>query len=262
MKTLILSIALALSAAAEPAWLEDVNIPQKSALREISPTNLAYSMTWDGRVKAGSFNILFGEKDPRYPKHFLVRAYGGSTGWAHALFPYKFNYTSFLNPKTLRPIMFVGTEKERTKLDTLSYRFNSKGVTGTQKKTRDGKVESDESSFPYPYSLDLFSGLLQIRSMPLKNGDEVVMPFHPVATPYLARIQVLGRETHMGRRCIKLNVGLQKIDDDMSLKQYKKLKTATVWLSDDEWRVPVEINAKVFVGHVRVFLTKHENLER
>lgn len=260
MKTLILSLVLGFSASAAPAWLEDVNIPQKTPLREISPTNLTYSMTWNGRVKAGSFNILFGEKDPRYPRHFLVRAYGGSTGWAHALYPFKFNYTSFLNPKTLRPIMFVGTEKERSKLDTLSYRFNSKGVTGTQKKVRDGKNKTEESSFPYPYSLGLFSGLLQIRSMPLKNGEEVVMPFHPVATPYLARTKVLGREVHLGRKCIKLSVGLQKIDDDMSLKHYKKLKTATVWLSDDEWRVPVEINAKVFVGHVRVLLTKHENL--
>jgi len=96
--------------------------------------------------------------------------------------------------------------------------------------------------------------------MPLKNGDTVVMPFHPVATPYLAKIKVLGREVHLGRNCIKLNVGLQKIKSDLSLKEYKKLKTATVWLSDDTWRVPVEVKAKVFVGDVRVFLTKHENL--
>ena len=64
----------------------------------------------------------------------------------------------------------------------------------------------------------------------------------------------------MGRKCIKLHIGLEKIDDDMSLKVYKKLKTATVWLSDDAWRVPIEINAKVFVGHVKIFLTEHKNL--
>ncbi|YCM45304.1 DUF3108 domain-containing protein [Verrucomicrobiaceae bacterium 227] len=260
MKSLLASLALACPLWAAPTWLQEVNIPKKDALTSISPTQLTYSMTWDGRVEAGNFKILFGEKDSRYPKHFIVRSHGGSTGWAHALYPFQFNYTSFLNPKTLRPILFIGTEKERSEVDELSYRFTSKGVTGTQKDTENGKTTVDQSTFNYPYSLDLFSGLLQIRSMPLKNGDTVVMPFHPVATPYLARIKVLGRETHLGRKCIKLDIGLQKIGDDLELKHYKKLKNATVWLSDDIWRVPIEIRAAVFVGNVRVLLSEHENL--
>ena len=57
-----------------------------------------------------------------------------------------------------------------------------------------------------------------------------------------------------------MSIALQKIDDDMSLKHYKKLKSATLWISDDTWRIPVEIRAKVFVGDVRVLLTKHEAL--
>lgn len=260
MKFLLFSLFLALPLAAAPDWMREVNIPQKDALKPISPSKLSYSMTWNGRVEAGNFQILFGEKDPRYPKHFIVRSFGGSTGWAHALYPFQFNYTSFLNPKTLRPILFIGTEKERDEVDELSYRFTSKGVTGTEKDSENGKTSIDKSTFAYPYALDLFSGLLQIRSMPLNDGDTVVMPFHPVATPYLAKIKVLGRETHLGRKCIKLDIGLQKIDDDMELKHYKKLKSATIWMSDDSWRVPIEISAAVFVGDVRIFLSKHERL--
>lgn len=260
MKTFLITLALALPLSANPAWIKDVNIPKKGALKSIPPTKLTYTMTWNGRVQAGNFKVLFGEKDPRYPKHFIVRSYGGSTGWAHALYPFQFNYTSFLSPKTRRPILFVGTEKDRTEVDELNYRFSSKGVTGTQKEIEGGKTDIDQSTFNYPYSLDLFGGLLQIRSMPLKNGETVVMPFHPIATPYLTKVKVLGRETRLGRKCIKLDVSLQKIDDDLSLKHYKKLKHATVWLSDDEWRVPIEIKAEVFVGSVRVLLSKHENL--
>ena len=260
MKSLFLSLLLALPLSAAPTWLKDVNIPQKDGIKPISPTKLSYSMTWDGRVEAGNFDILFGEKDPRYPKHFIVRSYGGSIGWAHALFPFQFNYTAFLNPKTLRPILFIGTEKERDEVDVLNYRFTSKRVSGTQKETEDGKTSVKTNSFEYPNSLDLFSGLLQIRSMPLENGDNVVMPFFPVGSPYLAKLKVLGREEHMGRPCIKLDIGLQKIGDNMELKHYKKLKSATIWLSDDEWRVPIEISAAVFVGDVRIFLSKHENL--
>ncbi|MDB4644392.1 DUF3108 domain-containing protein, partial [bacterium] len=202
----------------------------------------------------------FGKKDPKYPKHFITQAYGGSTGWAHALFPFQFNYISFLNPKTRRPLMFVGSEKERDKLTKQEYRFTSSGVTGLETKTRDGKVRTSKDKFPYPNSLDLFSGLLQIRSMTLKNGEKVIMPFHPVASPYLARVKVLGRETHRGRKCIKLDISMEKIDEKMQLKEYKKLKSATVWLSDDAWRIPIEVRAKVYVGDVRILLTKQEAL--
>lgn len=69
--------------------------------------------------------------------------------------------------------------------------------------------------------------------MSLQNGETVVMPFLPVAIPYLVKIKVLGREKHMGRKCIKLTIGLQKSDVEMSLKHYKKLKITTAWLSAD-----------------------------
>lgn len=260
MNVFFIVLFLILPVNADPAWFSEVNIPKNAPLTPISPSKLSYSMTWNGRLKAGSFEILFGEKDPRYPKHFLVRSFGGSTGWAHALFPYQFHYTGFLNPKTFRPILFVGSEKDRRGTDHLNFHFNSKGVTGTEKSHRKDHTKVKEKKFTYPHSLDLFSGLLQIRSMPLKNGDTIVMPFHPVATPYLAKITVLGRESHMGRSAIKLNVGLEKIDDDLSLKHYKKLKTATLWISDDSWRIPIEIRAKVFVGSVRVLLSQHDPL--
>ncbi|MDG1072602.1 MAG: DUF3108 domain-containing protein [Akkermansiaceae bacterium] len=260
MKFLLLSFALILPVSAAPAWFKQANIPPKAPLRKISPTKLSYTMSWNGRLKAGNFDILFGKKDPKYPKHFLVHAYGGSTGWAHALYPFQFNYISFLRPSNLRPLMFIGTEKARAEISKLEYLFNSKGVKGSKIETENGKTEVDKSTFNYPHSLDLFAGLLQVRSMSLKNGDTVVMPFHPVATPYLCKLRVLGREIHHGRKCIKMSIALQKIDDDMSLKHYKKLKSATLWISDDTWRIPVEIRAKVFVGDVRVLLTKHEAL--
>ncbi|MDG2399099.1 MAG: DUF3108 domain-containing protein [Akkermansiaceae bacterium] len=260
MKTLILSLVLGLSATAEPAWLDAINIPKKAPLRQISPTKLEYVISFNGKGKAGTFSILFGEKAPRYPKHFLVRAHGGSTGWAQTLFPYQFHYLSFLNPKTLRPTKFVGTEREGSKVTALHYRFDSKGVSGTKKKTENDETQTEASNFSYPYSLGLFSGLLQIRSLPLKDNDELVMALHPVTTPYLTKITVLGREVHLGRKCIKLSIGAEKIEVDMSLKHEDDPKTASIWLSDDDWRIPIEMRGEMPIGPVRVFLTKHENL--
>ncbi len=38
------------------------------------------------------------------------------------------------------------------------------------------------------------------------------------------------------------------------------MKTATIWVSDDELRVPIEMNASVFVGFMFARLTKFEPL--
>ena len=95
MKTLILSFVLGLSATAEPAWFDEINIPQKGPLKQISPTKLEYVISFNGKGKAGTFSILFGEDAPRYPDHFLVRAHGGSLGWAKTLFPINFTISAF-----------------------------------------------------------------------------------------------------------------------------------------------------------------------
>lgn len=258
----MIKVCLFLLLAAFPAsaWQNEVNVTRSGALKKIEPTRLSYQLTWNGKLKAGTMEILFGKKDPKYPKHFIAQGYGGSTGWAHALFPFQFNYISFLNKKTLRPIMFVGNEVKGSRTAKQQYRFTSSKTTGWEEKTRDGSTEKRKSTFNQPNSLDLFSGLLQIRSMPLKNGDIVVMPFHPVASPYLARVTVLGRENYGKRKAIKLSISMEKIDENLKLKEYKKLKSATLWLSDDEWRVPLEVRAKVYVGSVRMILKKQDRL--
>ncbi|MDB4408941.1 DUF3108 domain-containing protein [Akkermansiaceae bacterium] len=258
MRILIILLISALSAS---GWQGAVSVPKNAPLEKIAPTQLSYDLTWNGQLKAGTMVIIFGKKDPKYPNHFIAQGYGGATGWAHALYPFQFNYISFLNKKTLRPIMFVGNEvKKNGRTAKQQYRFTSSKVTGTETKTRDGKATKSNDTFNYPNSLDLFSGLLQIRDMPLKNGETVVMPFHPVATPYLARVKVLGRENHMGRKAIKMSVSMEKIDENLKLKEYTKLKSATLWVSDDEWRIPLEIRAKVYVGTVRMVLKKQKTL--
>jgi hypothetical protein len=47
---------------------------------------------------------------------------------------------------------------------------------------------------------------------------------------------------------------------DLSLKPYKKMKTATLWITDDEDRVPLELRVAAFIGDVRMTLTGQQKL--
>jgi hypothetical protein len=56
--------------------------------------------------------------------------------------------------------------------------------------------------------------------------------------------------------CIKLAVKIRKIDrDTLALSSYKKMKTATIWVSDDAERLPVEMRAEIFIGYMSCRLT-------
>ncbi len=262
MKLIPLLLSLALPLAAAPEWTKQVNVPKSGALLKIPPVHLSYNLSWDGKLKAGTVDMTFGKKDPKYPKHFLAQGWGGSTGWASVLYPFQFNYVGFLSPKTFRPVMFIGNENGKRKNSNYQFRFKKSSVTGTKKSVyKNGKKDKiQQRAFQYPSSLDLFSGLLQIRSMPLDAGQTYKMPFHPVGKPYLATVKVLGRENHLGRQAIKLSISMQHIEENLELKSYKKLKSSTVWISDDQWRIPLEVRAKVWVGNVRMRLVSQKAL--
>ena len=40
------------------------------------------------------------------------------------------------------------------------------------------------------------------------------------------------------------------IGKDYSLQPHKKFQRGTVWVSDDEVRLPLRVEVKVFIGHV------------
>ena len=81
------------------------------------------------------------------------------------------------------------------------------------------------------------------------------MVLHPFASPYLARFRVIRREIHRGLKYLRMDLKLQKINPKGKLLVYDKMKTTTMWFSDDHERLPVELRSKAFIGDVRAVLT-------
>lgn len=247
------------------AWKKSVNSGAPGPHLKIRPVSLSFQMSWNGALNSGRANIILGRPDKRYPNYFIAQTYGSSGGVAKALFPYTYNFTSFLSKNDYTPRLFHGTERDakEAKVTTNRYgrKFSSKEITTVHKKP--GKPITRISAFKYTGSTvyDLLSSVLYIRSLPLKTGDETVLVTHPFGSPYLARIKVLGREVHNGRNCIKLDLQLQKINSTTGkLMVYKKMKKATMWISDDKERLPIEFRVDAFIGDVRAVLDARKYL--
>ena len=90
----------------------------------------------------------------------------------------------------------------------------------------------------------------------MKPGQEAVFVVMPFRSPYLCRVKHLGNEVIASRRANKYDLKLQKIDrKTLELKNYDKVKSLILWISDDAERLPLEFRSKVFIGDVRAVLT-------
>ncbi len=270
--TSIIPIALGMKAAAEketPRWMGEVTMADPGEFQEVPPCELSYNLSWNGLVKAGEATLKLGLRDPKTPEHLLGTCEGQSAGLAKRLWFYQNLFRSEVDSQSLRPIVFKSTETEK-KEKIITTALFADGVvksTETVQKRKSGDAKTKERIFAYEHAHDMLSSVLYLRSHPLKNGDQINMVVHPFKSAYFAKFRVLGREifkSPLGRKkAIKLDIKLYKIDrDDLELKSYDKFKKATIWISEDAYRMPLEVRSEVFIGSVRATLNERKFLKK
>jgi len=236
-------------------WQTEVSPAKLGPQPALKPCMVQYRISWNGMLEAGKLNFVFGAKDPDAPSDYTVKVQGGSTGMAAKLYPNKISMVSRLDPATLKPRSFVGIEDERDEVNRTESTWSGFLVksTRTTRNTKTNVQVSKDSEFKFSPVYDIISSILYVRSQPLKDGDNLTLALTPYNTPYLAKIHVDGREKFENHDAIKLTVGLQKIDaDSKKLLPYKKFKSATLWLADDNERLPIELRSELFIGDIRM----------
>ena len=243
-------------------WRKDLG-PSTPGPHPAMPTcSIVLRLSWKGMLDAGRLEVDFAPADARKPGLFVTRATATSLGPAAGLFPYKGSMWSEVQPATLRPRFFSGTETDRkeTVLTTNRYHPGNVECLETTPPTSGGTPSSRRETFRFSPVHDMFSAILLVRSRKLAVGDTLRLVIQPFRSPYLLTVRVHSREPHLGRKSIRLGVGLRKIDrKSLALLPYKKMKReATLWLSDDADRIPLEFRAPVFIGDVRATLSRFE----
>ncbi|MFZ9937024.1 MAG: DUF3108 domain-containing protein [Luteolibacter sp.] len=264
--SMILCLAAATGLAAEPAWRGELTAATApAAVRAMPPSVLDFEVSWKGLLDAGKLRIEFAPKDADKPGMLVVRSNAASTGAASALFPYRSHFWSEVYPATLRPRFFHAVETaRREKIDTaVQYRprqVEFVEISGDLKKRNTAR---EQGEFRFEPVYDIFSAMLFVRNQKLAPGDRITLVVQPFKTPYLVRVRVIARERHMDRPAIRLAVAMRKIDrETLELRPYRKLRReATLWLSDDADRVPLELRAAVFIGDVRAVLADFHKLK-
>lgn len=187
---------------------------------------------------------------------------GGSTGAVRALWKLDADATSTVRASTLQTIRVVQTEKYSDEARTTTTVFGPEAVQRTRVREPKDKDSGKTKRFKFSPVRDLHGALLFVRSQRLQAGDVLRFVVYPSAAPFLAEVDVLGREKvkAAGKEwpAIKVALKLQSINKELELEPHQKFKSATAWLSDDRDRLLLKIEAEVMVGHVWMELRQVE----
>jgi hypothetical protein len=119
--------------------------------------------------------------------------------------------------------------------------------------------DQKEFDLPIPkYVLDVLGSFYFVRTQPLRVGMPLYITNHDNAKVYDLKVIIQKRETievSAGKfRCLMVEPQLR---GDAIFKQKGRL---WVWLSDDEYKIPVQMKSAVFVGSITTELKKIEGL--
>ena len=210
---------------------------------------LAYRFGWSGLRAAKADIHLYSPTRST----FELDASGGTSGFPRALFRFDVVHHATENKLTLRPIHFSQEEKYRSETVKTDVAFGTDEVTGLRE-----KVPSENAPKPNVFKFspvfDMTTAVLWVRSQPLADGETESLVVWASNAPYLAKVTVVGRDTikieGKSRNAIKLDLRLFRIDKKMQLKEHKLFKGGRGWLSDDEKRIPLRVEADMFIGYV------------
>jgi hypothetical protein len=247
---LIQSVLMFISAQALAAgWQSTVSREPPGNFPAPPPLKATYHFGWSGLTAATAearFSKLPGDR-------FQLEASGRTIGLARFLWKYDVNYRSIVNGNTLRPIESKQTDIYRSKKVATQLTFSNAGVHRVRNETPGGAGEKPRD-FDFSNLFDLLSTGLYLRSQPLKEGTVYRVVVYPATSAYLATFTVAGREKNSVRagsyKAIKLDLQLQKVGKNLALEPHKKFRRASIWLSDDNARIPIRAEVHIFIGTV------------
>ena len=193
-----------------------------------------------------------------------IRAYGRTIGWWRKLKAVDNIWGSYYLAESHQTSFFYRLIQENNyrKYETTTfYLQKAKAVVRSYKDKKMKKLKEKNSYDILPQTQDMISGYYYLRTLPFEDyltGYIIQIPVFFEDTFYEMKIRYLGTEyieTELGK--IKAYI-LSPIMPENKLFSGKN--AIKVWLSSDKNRVPLRVEAKMFLGSVRVELTSAKNL--
>ena len=213
-----------------------------------------------GLLTAGYASIEIDEVSLNEKQVFHIKGYGETTGMASWFFNVEDTYQSYIDKEKDIPYRFIRKIDEGgyTKDIQIDFdHYNYKALVFNKK--HDTK---EEVSFPKD-AQDMVSALYYLRNNldaeEIEIGQEIVLNMFFDKNNYKFKLKFLGREilnTEFGKvSCLIFRPYVQ------SGRVFKEEESLTIWVSDDENKIPLLIKADLSVGSLKATLTEFKGLK-
>ena len=216
---------------------------------------LTYAFGWSDLIDAATATVDYqpGTNDLR------VKVTGQTVGLARLLWRMDARHDAIIDPNQLRGRWMEQYEVYRNRNIETRVAFN--GVDGVQRFRRvnpDPKLTAKWKRIRIEEPFDILGGVLFVRSQPLNDGDHLKVIGFPGDSAYQIELNVVSREKLqiMEREipAIRIDLNIQKIEfkknRPVGLAPYQRFRSGTVWISDDDHRIPLRAEVSVFIGSV------------
>jgi hypothetical protein len=186
-------------------------------------------------------------------KSYHIKVSGKSTGMVDAMFKVRDEYESYVDEEAIIPWKTIKKVREGKYKDSDFIIFDQKNGFATSKR---GKVDISEQT------QDIVSIIYYARTTDMskaKVGDVFPVNLYMDAENYQLRFKFIKRET------IKTDAGTFKalVIKPQLLKGrvFKDEEALTLWVTDDENKIPLIVESDIFVGSVKAEIASYSGLK-
>jgi len=194
---------------------------------------------------------------------YKIDAFGNTSDWMSWVAKVDDNWGAYIDTTTL------ATQVAYRKLKENNYRYeelanfdHDSHKVSVKVKNKETGIFEEKNKYDIPTNAkDLVGGFMLLRQIDfqrLHKGDTVTISGFFEDTSYYLKIMYLGKET------IKTSVGKIPCNIMKPIMPANKLfdgeNSITVWISDDGNKIPVKIQAKMFIGHTGLELASFKGL--
>lgn len=238
----------------------------QSVKNEDSTTNYAFQkgewlkfrMSYSNFLNAGYSTMEVNEVTDDKKNAFHIIGQGKSTGLISLFFKVKDNYQTYIDKETLRPCRFIRKINEGGYTKNKEILFDYDTNEATVKDYKHNTVEKHPISSDIQ---DILSSLYYLRNQDLGNlevGEDIQLQmfFDEEITNF--KLHFLGREiirTKFGKvKALKFRPLVQ------AGRVFKEKESLSIWISDDENKIPLRVKASLAVGSLRADLDAFKGL--
>ena len=216
------------------------------------------------RIHYGVFNASYAtlevkDKTLNGRKVYHLKGKGKSTGLLHLFFEVDDKYESYVDQETGEPYRFIRDIDEGGHTKDIQIDFDHKARKAVVNNKKYKEVTTMDIK---PGTQDMVSSFYHLRNIvdteTLLTGDEFILPMFFDKENYDFKMKFLGREvvkTKFGKiNALKFRPYVQ------SGRVFEEEESLTVWISDDQNKIPLKIQAKLAVGSLTADLDAFKGL--